>query len=322
MAIAAEIGKAIFRIFFVVTCTLKSGFAAVPAMSRKTKRTAYTAAIIFSIIAANTMAQKHYSLYNSETIEGDQQLAVEIGKSYIVLILGTATRVAGLEYYEIADSELEEMLEYIKQHSQILDTNYSEARLYYNLRESVLVPVGQFNTSVAAELIDLAFGPSVAARINVENVNVQPGIVNVYRSHEDWQPVITQYFRAVTKRHLISKLLERTTADGLKVQFYKNEMVVIATNNMQLQLARNFERTTEADAVYHILNSCKQTAIDPLITTIELSGFIDDTSEIVQLLSKYFASVKFQHPVEGVLPQGQLLKYPLHYFTPFFNLLS
>ncbi len=268
------------------------------------------------------MAQKIYSLYNSETIEGNQHLAVEMGKSYLVLVLGTSTKVAGLEYFEASDSDIEELLVHIKHHSQILDTNYSEARVYYNLHESVLVPVGQFNTSVAAELLDLAFGPSKEARINVENVNVQSAIVNVYRSNENWQQIISQYFRAVTKRHLFSKLIESSTTNGLKVQFYKDEMVVIGRRDDQLQLARSYHFSTDEDAVYHLLNTCKQTAIDPSITTLQLSGLVDENSGILNLLRKYFASVKLQQPVAGILPHSELSKYPLHYFSPFFNLLS
>lgn len=267
------------------------------------------------------MAEKIYSIYSNEVIEGDQQLAVELGNHYIALVLGTASKIAGFEYYESPDNDLAELLNHIKHDSQLLDTNYSETRLYYNLPESVLVPVGQFNTSVASELIDLAFGTAKEGRINVENVNIQPGIVNVYRSNEEWQQLINQYFRAVTKRHLISKLIEQSSANGLKVQFYKDQMIVVAKRNDQLQLARSISFSTEEDAVYHLLNICKQTAIDPAEATIEVSGLIAEDSKTLEFIRKYFPTVQLQHPATSILSQ-QLSKYPLHYFTPFFNLLS
>jgi hypothetical protein len=268
------------------------------------------------------MAQKKYSVYNNESIEGDQQLAVELCSNYVALVLGTSSKIAGFEYYDSEDNDLQDVFEHIKHNSQLLDTNYSEARVYYNLPESVLVPVGQFNTSVASECVDLAFGPATAARINVENVNVQPGIVNVYRSNEDWQQLINNYFRAVTKRHLISKLIEKAPAEGLKVQFYKEQMIVIAKRDQQLQLARGFAFTTDEDAVYHLLNVCKQTAIDPAEATIEISGLVENDSKALQLIRKYFFTVRLEHPAKSILPQQELSKYPLHYFTPFFNLLS
>jgi hypothetical protein len=268
------------------------------------------------------MAQLTYSLYNSATIEGDQQLAVEIGNTYLVLVVGTASTVAGFEYYDAEDNELEELLSYAKTNSYLLEKSYSEARVYYNLEESVLVPVGQFNTAVASEFVDVAFGSSAASRINVENINVQPGMVNVYRSSENWQALIAQYFRAVTKRHLFSKLIEHASGGSLQVQFYKNEMTVIAIAGGILQLARNFSFDVEEDIVYHLLNSCKQTGIDPVNTSIEISGLIDTDSKAIRLIKKCFGKIQWSRPPSNIMPQEELSKYPLHYFTSFFKLLS
>jgi hypothetical protein len=268
------------------------------------------------------MPQKTYSIYNAESMEGDQHLVVELGSNYIALILGTAGRSSGFEYYDAEENDLEAFLAYIKSHSQLLDKSYSETRLFYNVDECVMVPVGQFNTSVASEFVDVAFGSKAASRINVENVNVNPGIVNVYRSNENFSDIINSYFRAVTKRHLFSKLVEDISHDCLKVQFYKNEMVVVAISNNQLQLARSFEFMSDEDAVYYLLNSCKQTGIDPANTTITATGFIDESSKLAGMLKQYFDTVKFDSTALNTLPQEELSKYPSHYFTGFFNLLS
>jgi hypothetical protein len=269
------------------------------------------------------MPQKTYSIYNSESIQGDQQLAVEIGKNYLALVLGTSSKLSGFEYYDAEENDLQEFLIYIKSHSQLLDKSYSETHLYYNLEESVLVPIGQFNTSVASEFVDLAFGNKPASRINVENVDVQPGVVNVYRSNEQWPDVINEYFRAVTKRHLFSRLIETAANDSVHVQFCKKEMIVIANGNKQLQLARSFDYLSNEDALYHLLNAFKQTRIDPAQTHIVVAGFIDESSALATMLHQYFASMSFDNTVaKNILPQDALSKYPSHYFTSFFKLLS
>jgi hypothetical protein len=268
------------------------------------------------------MAQKAYCLYNTGNIEGDQQLAVEIGKTYLALALGTAERLAGFEYYDTADNDPGELLDQIKENSQLLDGPYSQAKLFYNVAEAVLIPVGQFSTSVASEFVDAAFGGKPSSIVNVENVNVQPGIVNVYRSDESWQQAIRHYFRAVSKRHLFSKLIENAPADQFHVQFYKEEMVVVATKDKHLQLARSFEFSGDDDIVYHLLNSCKQTGIDPANTILGIEGFIDTGSKAVQVLKKYFKQVKPMAPAQGFIADDIHSEYPLHYFTPFFKLLS
>jgi hypothetical protein len=268
------------------------------------------------------MAQKKYCLYNPETIEGDQRFAVQVGRDYVAMVLGTSTKIAGLECYDAEDNDLEELLGYIKEQSLLLDRNYSETRVYYNMPESVLVPVGQFNTSLASEFLDIAFGNSPASQINVENVNIQPGIIHVYRSNEQWQRLLTQSFRAVTKRHLFSKLIETAPAGSLKLQVYKNEIIIIAMNHQGPQLVRSFEWETDEDILYHLLNTCKQTGIDAINSTIDVCGFIDADSKAMQLLKQYFGKVKLDTPQQGIMPSEELSKHPLHYFTPFINLLS
>lgn len=269
------------------------------------------------------MAKQIYHLYNAAEII-DQRLAVEIGERYIVLVAGTKDTVAGLEFYETDENDLDETLQHIKEQSQLLNRSYSETNIYYNLYEAVLVPVAQFNTSIASELLDVAFGNNAAARVNVENINVAPGIVNVYRSNENWQNVINNYFRAVTKRHLYSHIVENAVAanEHLTVQFYQSEMIVVAVKNKQLQLVRSFSYTNDADVLYHLLNVCKQVDIDTAEATLSISGFITTDSGNYKQLQKYFGKLKLNNASKNLLPPDQLKQYPSHYFTSFFNLLS
>jgi hypothetical protein len=269
------------------------------------------------------MAQLTCSLYDSATVEGDQQLAVEIGTTYLAFVLGTHSLITGFEYYDADDNDLEELLHFAKNKSRILHNSYSEARVYYNLEEAVLVPVGQFNTTIASEFIDLAFGNRSSCRVNVENVNVQPGIVNVYRSIENWQEIISRYFRAVTKRHLYSKLVEDCMADkiDLSVIFYKDSFVVTIAPGQQLKMVRRFGYNSDADVIYHLLNTCKQTGTLPEALQINITGFIEENAPLALSLTNYFGAMVVGVPHHAV-PADQNGKYPSHYFTHFFNLLS
>ena len=252
----------------------------------------------------------------------DQRLAVEIGDSYIVLVAGADKKPAGLEYFTKDEDNLDESLDVISHHSSLLKKNYSETRVFYNLEETVLVPVGQFNTSVASEFIDLAYGNKTASRVNVENINVAPGIVNVYRSDEHWQEVINRHFRAVTKRHLYSKLVEQAIAADQQIRliFYNDSYIIVAVKNRQLRIIRSFALGSDADVLYHILNVCKQADIDVPGTTLNLCGTIDSDSSTCSLLRKYFV-VRLQNADHDVFP-GDQNQYPRHYFTSFINLLS
>lgn len=269
------------------------------------------------------MAEKSYSLYNDADLL-DQRLAVEIGDSYVVLVAGADNKISGLEYFTADDNELEQTMEEISQQSSLLRKNYSETRVFYNLHESVMVPVGHFNSSVAAEFVDVAFGRKPSHRVNVENVNVSPGIVNVYRSREQWHDIIARHFRAVTKRHLYSRLIEHVLVNGeqVRVVFYRDSFVVVAAKDRQMKIARSFSFTNDADVLYQLLNTCTQVDIDAASTTLYVSGFIGKESDTFRLLKKYFGTVKADNASYDSLPKELLDKYPRHYFTSFFSLLS
>jgi hypothetical protein len=269
------------------------------------------------------MAQLTYSSYNSATVEGDQKLAVEISHSYVVLVLGTPAVVAGIEYFEADDNDLEELLNHVKHHSQLMDRAYSEARIYYNLDECVLVPAAGFNTAIATELMDLAFGSRASCRINVENINIQPGIVNVYRSKDDWQEIISRYFRAVTKRHLLSKLVEDSIRANkeLTAIFYKDSITIIAAPGQHLHMARNFPYSNKADVLYHLLNTCKQTGIMANETPLNLGGLIREGSPVFDMLGKYFGALIIDDSLPA-LPGDPESHVAAGNFSHFYNLLA
>ena len=269
------------------------------------------------------MAEKSYSLYNDAELL-DQRLAVEIGDSYVVLVAGAGNKIAGLEYFTADDNELEQTLEEISQQSSLLSKNYSETRVYYNLAESVMVPVGHFNSSVAAEFVDAAFGNKPARRVNVENVNTLPSMVNVYRSKDRWHDIIARHFRAVTKRHLYSRLVEQVLMNGEQVRlvFYKHSFVMVAAKERQVKIARSFSFSNDEDVLYQLLNACTQVDIDAAETTFNVSGFLDKDSSAFKLLKKYCGTVKLDNASYDVFSKQEQDRYPHHFFTSFISLLS
>jgi len=268
------------------------------------------------------MLQKKYSIYHQVTIEGDQHLAVTIGHDYLVLVLGTPSKMAGLEWFDTSDADLEEALNYVKQHSRLIDAVYTETRLYYNLDEALLVPVGYFNTALAAAYMETAYGPADASRINVENVNMPHSVVNVYRSNESWHHLVHQYFRVVNKRHFHSRLAEQAATDTSIALYCFGTTITIVAVHKHLQLVRNFNAPTDADIMYHLLNVCRQTAIDPAEATLSVSGIIEITSPVIRQVSTAFAKTVFEQPAAGILGKDAMDTYPHHYFTPFINLLA
>lgn len=267
------------------------------------------------------MVQKRYSLYSDAEIL-DQQLAVEIGTDHLVLVAGNHNKIAGIEFYELDGVSLDQAIPEIRFSGYLLSHHYSETRVFFQLPESVLVPVGYFNSGIAPSFIDLVFGPRPGYRVNVESINTSPGVVNVYRSDPAWQETIGQHFRAVTRRHLYSHLAENlhvTTSPQVHLRFYKNEFVIAASGNGQLLLLRSFPYNADADVLYHLLNTCNQLGLAIGSVQVTIGGFIEADSPLSRLLAAHFPGMEFE--TGASLPAGEE-DYPPHYFTPFTRLLS
>lgn len=266
------------------------------------------------------MVQTRLSIYGESELM-DPRLAVEIGPRHLVLVAGSGNRLAGLEYFDIDGAGLEQALETAKNSGELLKRQYSETKLYYNLAESVLVPVGQFNSSLAADFVDLAFGPAKETRVNVESINVSPGIVNVYRTQESWNDITGRYFRATTRRHLHSRLVEQAAENGnrMHARVYDDSFTLTITSEGQVQLVRSFDYAGAEDLLYWLMNSCKQ--LDLAATTrLVIGGFVDEDGETYRLITKYFPDTVMEDTGNIELPADP--GKPAHYFSPFIKLLS
>ena len=82
---------------------------------------------------------------------------------------------------------------------------------------------------------------------------------------------------------------------------------------------RSFPYQVAEDVVYHWLNLIKQLELNADELIIRISGLIDIPSALHTLLLKYFKNVTIETIQLGKINlTGN--QYPLHYFTPLFNL--
>lgn len=76
----------------------------------------------------------------------------------------------------------------------------------------------------------------------------------------------------------------------LNVTNYTIELVV--KNNTQLIMANQFGIKTEQDVLYYLLFLLEQHQLNPLTTTVCVTGNIESNSELFLILKKYIANVK------------------------------
>jgi hypothetical protein len=280
------------------------------------------------------MARKTVSIYNSSfdlSSLDTQQLNIEVSSKHVSCVLKSDSkkRVDAFELFELDimnGSDFEDAFYEIRTQSRLLDKSYKQVNVYYNLHEAVLVPAYKFNTNIAAEFISLSFGDKQQVRIHYETVNVEPNIINVYRLNEQWRDVINRNFISISEKHIYSELIEQAAeieteaVHFIQLHFYKAEMIIVAMAKKQLQLIQKFAYSNAADALYHLLNTCKQLGFPVELTEIRLSGMVELNSETYQQIEKYFHKLMVEEITRDMLTKEQLSEYPQHFFTPYFKL--
>lgn len=280
------------------------------------------------------MARKTVSIYNSTfdiSALDHQQLNVDVSSKHVSCVLKSDNkkRVDAFELFELDimnGSDFEDAFYEIRTQSKLLDKSYRQVNVFYNLPEAVLVPAYKFNTNIAADFINLVFGDQPQERIHYETVNIEPNIINVYRLNEQWRDVINRNFISITEKHIYSELIEQAAEietesnHFIQLHFYNTEMIMLAMAKKQLHLIQKFAYSNAADALYHLLNICKQLGFPVELTEIRLSGMVELNSETYKYIEKYFPKMLVEEIEKELLTKDQLTGYPQHFFTPYFKL--
>ncbi|HEX8675808.1 MAG TPA: DUF3822 family protein, partial [Segetibacter sp.] len=155
---------------------------------------------------------------------------------------------------------------------------------------------------------------------------IEPGIVNLYRVSEDLMTILLHSLTKVTFHHTYSNIVKLAAsnisafpAECIYIQFYNTFIIVTVIKNGKLQIIQSFIYETTEDVLYNLLNISMRFELNVDDLSIQISGMIDLDFTLYKELIAYFRHVE----VQNVNKSGLLLdikEYPLHYFTPFFNL--
>jgi hypothetical protein len=151
-------------------------------------------------------------------------------------------------------------------------------------------------------------------------------MMNVYRVPEELMTILLQNLTEVTFQHTYSNIVKLAASnisafpsECIYIQFYNTFIIVTVIKNGKLQIIQSFIHETTEDVLYNLLNISRRFELNIDDLSIQISGMIDLDFTLYKELITYFRHVE----VQNVNKSGLLLdikEYPLHYFTPFFNL--
>jgi hypothetical protein len=278
------------------------------------------------------MANKIYSIYKSgkeRSTKNNDRLTVEVGSAHVACIVvgGASNQVEDLEFFELNSSDLknfEESFAYVVIGSRLLDKPYADKKIFFNSNESVLVPAHLFITESSSDYLDVVFGINNKAEVFKDDLNNQFQLINTYRVPTHIKEVIEKNLAIVTVEHTYSSILRSMfwvlsslPVQLVKVQFYRNHIIVAVLIEHRLQYIQSFTFSTPEDVLYNLLSIYRQFNLKGAL--LQVSGLINFESEMYQALATYFKNISTE---DSAVPDLDISDHPPHYFTPFFKLLQ
>ncbi len=278
------------------------------------------------------MVIKKIGLYNENSIPGSNHLLViEIGSDELMCL---SKNLSNLEVmaFELFTIEKNEKLDWnkilynFKTTSEILKYKYDEVKCFINLDEVVLIPEELQGESAAEDYLNLIFGENNKQEIHFEKISFSNNFINAYRIPklivENVNSAFTNSTISHTYSHLLNDVMSRTDLPNLfiKVQFYTAHFLIAVWKDRKLQIIQSYKYFQPEDAIYYFLRIIQQFELDALQTELEISGLIEEESDIYIKLLKTFGKVTQQNILPNGVFDATLYKYPAYYFSPFYNL--
>ncbi|HEX8277631.1 MAG TPA: DUF3822 family protein, partial [Segetibacter sp.] len=238
-------------------------------------------------------------------------------------------RISAFELFNFTENEAADftsLFKTISADSKLFNKAYSATQVFINNESSMLVPVFNFNTEIAADYLNVIFGEDPFSKVQFEHLPIEPGMMNVFRVPEELTTVLQHNLTQVTFEHTYSNVVKIVASDisafpsgCIYIQFYNTSIIVTVVKNGKLQIIQSFIYETEEDVIYYLLNLTRLFELNTVDLSIQISGLIDLDLTLYKELIAYFKHVEVQNVNKSALLLD-IKEHPLHYFTPFFNL--
>ncbi|HEY0677886.1 MAG TPA: DUF3822 family protein [Chitinophagaceae bacterium] len=277
------------------------------------------------------MLQPAFHIEHEQTLEEDylqSLLLMEVnpnGFSYLVLHQ-VRQEVLDAKYFSLPATEsrsLTDRLKTIIDNDDVLHQQFRQSIVLYNVAESVIVPESAFNLEMNRDLVELTYGGVSKGLILSEKVPGHP-VYNVYRVPPDMHSLFQQKFTAGKYWHIYSLWLSSLKSfppeieEGqarVHVLFYPDKMLVSVLRTGLLQLVQTYTYQVPEDAVYFLLNICRQLELSPEEILLVISGYADNDSALLNEVKKYFLRFHMDE-VPQTFSKDLFNPLPVHFFSP------
>jgi hypothetical protein len=280
------------------------------------------------------MIQKTIGIYNDSSDHSPfnrDTLVVEVSKKHVVCLVKNEKdqKITALEFFkiEVEHNDWEDIFYELRTNSGLMDKSYNETEVFYHFDESVLIPAFKFSNNAVDGYLNLVFGEEEKSLVKSDSLNLNEESIYVsYRINQSLHDAVHRNFLSIKEQHIYSGLLkdlysnEIKAGDNLYINFYDNQFIICAIKNKKLQLIQSIPFNTADDVLYQVLNIVKQFNFSTTTVLLSIAGMIDTNEILFKNLKQHFSHLFLTVADTETFDLEKLAAYPLHYFTPFFNL--
>ena len=267
------------------------------------------------------MLQKTYSIYSDDL--NDAQLFVETGKNHIACWCKKSNdnTLRAFEFFQcdnVAAENFETLIDNAKLYSRLLAMPVAKTIFLWNTDEVICVPKDKSDTAFLQQNFELLKGNLPGTAISSQTTE---DCTIAWRTEIIQQQIADKNFPGALFTHQFVALLpslQRTGEDVIYLFFYPHYFTLCLFKNNKLHYLNTIDYAAPEDALYFVLNVCKQYEVEKNIA-IYCGGFIDEKSKLYDTLYQYLEGFTLLQAEEAQLASDEFKEYALHYFMPYIN---
>jgi len=223
------------------------------------------------------------------------------------------------EYFENTTDQngWNQLLGYLQNNSKLIQSFYRQVQFVMNTKRTVLTK----SVTTGADAFyhnefSLVVGTKMEEEIQLQKIGQDQ--VLVYSVPDALSTLLTRSFPTGKWVNYLSSLISSNHKDGVCVAVFNDYFIVLILQNGKPHFVNYFNRSSDEQNQYLVLNACVQVNIQPKDSNLNVIGYSAERDLWMQELASYFASAQMQHAPETGIGASLNADYPNHHYAPYF----
>jgi hypothetical protein len=210
-----------------------------------------------------------------------------------------------------------QLLGYLQNNSKLIQSFYRQVQFVMNTKRTLLTKAVQTGADAFYQNeFSLVVGTNMEEELQIQKIGQDQ--VLVYSVPDALSTLLTRSFPTGKWINYLSSLVSSNHSDGVCVTVFNDYFIVLIIQNGKPHFLNYFNRSSNEQNQYLVLNACVQANIQPKESQLNVIGYSADRDVWMQELANYFAGAHMQHAPEAGIGATLNADYPNHHYAPYF----